>query len=40
MDRRAVRDALVAQALLRIEPRRKKRVPPATSPEEAAGGTV
>ncbi len=36
VDRRAVRDALVAQELLHIEPRRKKRAPPGTSPEEAA----
>ena len=33
VDRRAVRDALLAQGLLRIEPRRKKRATRASSPE-------
>jgi transposase InsO family protein len=37
VDRRAVRDALVAQGLLRIEPRRKKRAPQASTPEPSAG---
>lgn len=37
VDRRAVRDALVAQGLLRIEPRRKKRAARASSPEPSAG---
>ena len=37
VDRRAVRDALVAQELLHIESRRKKRAARASSPEPSAG---
>jgi len=44
VDRRAVRDALVAQQLLRIHPRRRKRRPnsqnPVPAPATTAGGTA